>query len=92
MWTVILYSKPGCHLCEGLAEKLLYLQDLGFELEIRDILTRLDWFQSYQYEIPVLYCRHSDTPDQEISIPRPSPRLTVDQLRRFLKPYLSLSA
>jgi hypothetical protein len=51
---LILYSKPGCHLCEGLEEKLNQIQSLQFELEIRDITTREDWFQRFQYEIPVL--------------------------------------
>jgi glutaredoxin len=52
---LILYSKPGCHLCEGLQEKLEQVQGLEFELEVRDITTREDWFQAYQYEIPVLF-------------------------------------
>jgi hypothetical protein len=88
MWMLILYSKPGCHLCEGLAEKLSMVSDLNFELEIRDILTNSDWFAAYQYEIPVLVYRHSDTPEQEKILPRPSPRLTAEQLRRFLQSYL----
>ncbi|MBH8563381.1 glutaredoxin family protein [Nostoc sp. CENA67] len=52
---LILYSKPGCHLCEGLQEKLEQIQNLSFELEIRDITIREDWYQAYQYEVPVLY-------------------------------------
>ena len=53
---LILYSKPGCHLCEGLQEKLEAIQaELDFELEVRDITTRDDWFAAYQYEVPVLY-------------------------------------
>lgn len=52
---LILYGKPGCHLCEGLQEKLEQIQRLQFVLEIRDITTREDWFQAYQYEIPVLF-------------------------------------
>jgi len=52
---LILYSKPGCHLCEGLQEKLEQIQNLKFDLEIRDITMREDWFQQYQYEIPVLF-------------------------------------
>jgi len=51
---LILYSKPGCHLCEGLHEKLAQIQSLDLDLDIRDITTRDDWFQAYQYEIPVL--------------------------------------
>jgi hypothetical protein len=90
MWTIILYRKPGCHLCEGLEEKLSQIQDLEFELEIRNILTQPEWFQAYQYEIPVLHYRRSDEPDQEINLPRPSPRLTVAQLHSFLATYLQL--
>ncbi|WP_421655833.1 glutaredoxin family protein [Leptothermofonsia sp. ETS-13] len=52
---LILYSKPGCHLCEGLQEKLEQIQSLDLELEVRDITTRQDWFQAYQYEVPVLF-------------------------------------
>jgi Glutaredoxin-like domain (DUF836) len=51
---LILYSKPGCHLCEGLHEKLAQIQSLDLDLDVRDITTRDDWFQAYQYEIPVL--------------------------------------
>ena len=43
---LILYSKPGCHLCEGLQEKLAGVRAVAIELEIRDITTRDDWFQS----------------------------------------------
>ncbi|MGH8002662.1 MAG: glutaredoxin family protein [Brasilonema sp.] len=89
---IILYSKPGCHLCEGLQEKLEQIQNLKFELEIRDITTREDWFQAYQYEIPVLFftnCRGTeDTEEQkELLLPRPSPRATVQQLESFLQKY-----
>ncbi|MER3589400.1 MAG: thioredoxin family protein, partial [Mastigocladus sp. ERB_26_1] len=41
---LILYSKPGCHLCEGLQEKLEQIVEMGnfpsLQLEIRDITTR----------------------------------------------------
>jgi glutaredoxin len=82
---LILYSKPGCHLCEGLQEKLEQIQGLNFELEVRDITSREDWFQAYQYEVPVL-CR--DSTDREEPLPRPSPRSTVQQLERMLQKYL----
>ncbi|HEY9824212.1 MAG TPA: glutaredoxin family protein [Stenomitos sp.] len=88
MKTLILYSKPGCHLCEGLQEKLEQIQALRFDLEIRDITTQSDWFTAYQYEIPVLFCRTNDNPTTEQPIPRPSPRLSVVQLQQFLQPYI----
>ncbi len=88
---LILYSKPGCHLCEGLQEKLEQIQSLKFDLEIRDITTREDWFQQYQYEIPVLFLEngHEATASfPPIPIPRPSPRSSVAQLERLLQKYL----
>jgi glutaredoxin len=81
---LILYSKPGCHLCEGLKEKLEQIQGLNLELEVRDITSRDDWFQAYQYEVPVLK-RSSDA--REELIPRPSPRATVQQLEQMLQKY-----
>lgn len=87
---LILYSKPGCHLCEGLQEKLEQIQTLDFDLEIRDITKSKDWFQQYQYEIPVLFL----APDEKdgaaaslIPIPRPSPRASVSQLEQMLQKF-----
>ncbi|MDY6897115.1 MAG: glutaredoxin family protein, partial [Cyanobacteriota bacterium] len=61
---LILYSKPGCHLCEGLQEKLetiMQAPDLAtLDLEVRDITTREDWFAAYQYEVPVLCVAKDD--------------------------------
>jgi glutaredoxin len=80
---LILYSKPGCHLCEGLQEKLTEIQSsLNFELEVRDITLRDDWFEAYQYEVPVL-CQQKE--GQEKLISRPSPRLSVRQLEKYLQ-------
>jgi hypothetical protein len=93
---LILYGKPGCHLCEGLQEKLEQIQSIEFDLEIRDITTRADWFQAYQYEIPVLFWTNEETNDSLTSsststlhpIPRPSPRSSVHQLEQMLQKYL----
>ena len=57
--SLILYSKPGCHLCKGLQNKLQQLKHLNFELEIRDITSNNDWFAAYQYEVPVLFHKSS---------------------------------
>lgn len=88
---LVLYSKPGCHLCEGLAEKLAALGHLDFTLEVRDITTRPEWFAAYQYEIPVL-CRQVVTPQgvQEQPLPRLSPRAPVAQVERLIQKYLDL--
>ncbi|KGF73863.1 glutaredoxin [Neosynechococcus sphagnicola sy1] len=84
---LILYSKPGCHLCEGLQAKLEQLQGWDFQLEIRDITSREDWFQAYQYEIPVL-C-HLDDSGTLNALPRLSPRASVSQLEKLLQKHLA---
>ena len=84
---LILYSKPGCHLCTGLQEKLEQISNIEFELEIRDINSRADWFEAYQYEVPVL-CQKM--PDGEKPLPRPSPRATVAKLEQILQKNLRI--
>ncbi|MBE9214475.1 glutaredoxin family protein [Plectonema cf. radiosum LEGE 06105] len=86
---LILYSKPGCHLCEGLQEKLqtiMQTDDFAYlQLEVRDITTREDWFAAYQYEVPVLYVVKDDNLQ---TIPRSSPRTSVTQLEKILRSYI----
>lgn len=86
---LVLYSKPGCHLCEGLQEKLEALAHLDFTLEVRDITTRPDWFMAYQYEIPVL-CRvtATETGIREDILPRLSPRAPISKVEKLLQTYL----
>ena len=82
---LILYSKPGCHLCQGLQEKLSQVSLFNFDLEIRDITTNDEWFNIYQYEIPVLLQKLDTT---EKLLPRLSPRASVKQLEQMLQKYL----
>ncbi|OMP01020.1 Glutaredoxin-like protein [Corchorus olitorius] len=58
---LVLYSKPGCCLCDGLKERLQAafllagpdsLHDV--DLQVRDITSNPEWEKAYQYEIPVL--------------------------------------
>ncbi|MEA5504454.1 glutaredoxin family protein [Halotia wernerae UHCC 0503] len=88
---LILYSKPGCHLCEGLQEKLEQIKNLSFDLEVRDITTCEDWLQTYQYEVPVLHLSNRLSAEDltETPLPRPSPRASVQQLEQMLGKYLS---
>ncbi|RZC18284.1 hypothetical protein D0Y65_010773 [Glycine soja] len=65
---LVLYSKPGCCLCDGLKEKLqaaflllgtdslhgVDLQATLFLSRTLDITTNPEWENAYQYEIPVL--------------------------------------
>lgn len=95
---VILYSKPGCHLCEGLADKLAAVQDqttdLAFTVVTRDITTRDGWFQRYQYEIPVVFLTAIPLTDDDdpaapgsnaIALPRLSPRSSVARVEKWLR-------
>lgn len=82
---LILYSKQDCCLCEGLLAKLQQVKSVDFELEVRDITSNSDWFDRYQYEIPVL-CILSDR-QQEQELPRLSPRSPVDKLEALLQSY-----
>lgn len=84
---LILYSKPGCHLCEGLEEKLEAINSLNLNLEIRDITTQTQWFNLYQYSIPVL-CFHYQ--GKEYSLPRFSPRTSVDKIAEIIAQQYSL--
>ncbi|NLQ05046.1 glutaredoxin family protein [Cylindrospermopsis raciborskii] len=94
---IILYGKPGCHLCEGLIEKLEQIThdtnksssnkdtNISFTLEVRDITTHEDWFAAYQYEIPVLFLWDPSRETESLqSVPRPSPRGSVQQLENLL--------
>jgi len=81
---LILYSKPGCHLCEGLHEKLSALQ-LPVTLEVRDITTQADWWERYRYEIPVL---HLQTAEGTRAIPRFSPRASATRVGQILQRYM----
>ncbi|MGC1310103.1 MAG: glutaredoxin family protein [Phormidesmis sp.] len=84
MKTLILYSKPGCHLCEGLQKKL---ETMPLQLEIRDITQDETWFQKYQYEVPVL-CQLVAGTDAEKPLPRVSPRASVERVANMIQTHI----
>ncbi|XP_068314086.1 uncharacterized protein [Pyrus communis] len=84
---LILYSKSGCCLCDGLKEKLQAafllsgpdsLHDV--DLQVRDITSNPEWERAYQYEIPVLARVLSDGTEE--TLPRSSPRLGVELVQK----------
>ncbi|KAH0711908.1 hypothetical protein KY289_007867 [Solanum tuberosum] len=84
---LILYSKPGCCLCDGLKEKLNAAFSLSsphslhdVQLQIRDITSNTDWEKAYQYEIPVLARVRPDGTEEVL--PRLSPRLGVEAIHK----------
>ncbi len=53
---LILYSRPGCHLCDAMKAQLDQLcTRLEFELQVVDIAADAGLEQRYGHEIPVLY-------------------------------------
>ncbi|XP_058089574.1 uncharacterized protein LOC131236439 [Magnolia sinica] len=84
---LVLYTKPGCCLCDGLKEKLNAAFSLGgpdslveVQLQIRDITTNSEWENRFQYEIPVLARVLSDGTEE--ILPRLSPRLGVELIQK----------
>ncbi|XP_038717268.1 uncharacterized protein LOC120010558 [Tripterygium wilfordii] len=84
---LILYSNPGCCLCDGLKEKLQAafllsgpdsLHDV--DLLVRDITSNPEWERAYQYEIPVLTKILSDGTEE--TLPRLSPRLGLEFIQK----------
>ena len=74
---LVLYSKPGCHLCEDLAHLLADLQpEWGFSVSELDITRDDALFARYRYDIPVLLCGTT-----EIARGRVDPRDLVERLR-----------
>lgn len=48
---LVLYSKHDCPLCEEVADRLRHL---NIPIEVRDIRSRLDWFERYRERVPVV--------------------------------------
>ena len=55
MISVVIYSKPGCHLCEE-AKAAIHASDCDgeYELEEVNIETDSELLRRYRYEIPVI--------------------------------------
>jgi hypothetical protein len=87
---LVLYTKPGCCLCDGLKETLdevLASETIlasapalrGASLELRDVSTNEEWAAKHAMEVPVLHLRDDDG-DDETPLPRPAPRLSAARL------------
>ena len=79
MAELVLLTREGCCLCEGLEEKLLALALPFSRLDVdadQQLLVRFD------LEVPVLLVREAG---EERQLPRVSPRLPAAQLRAWLQ-------
>ena len=54
---LVVYSRPGCHLCELLIEELAPMIRGCLALDVRDIDTRPDWQLEYGVQIPLVQFR-----------------------------------
>ena len=56
MAKVVIYSKPGCHLCDLVKDQLLKLRvEHAFELHERNILSDPEDYEKFKNEIPVIF-------------------------------------
>jgi hypothetical protein len=59
---VVLYKKPGCHLCDEMKEQMRQANcDELYTLEEVDIEADSEMFARYRYEIPVLLINGLET-------------------------------
>jgi hypothetical protein len=53
--TVVVYGRPGCHLCEDALASIERVRSrVPFVLEQRDIESNEEWFKRYLERIPVV--------------------------------------
>ncbi len=81
MRRVVLYTKPGCHLCDDALDLLVTLRDEvreGFTIEETNILEDQDLYARYRHAIPVI-CVDPDAGGPTVFAP-----ITVSKLRNAL--------
>ena len=91
-FSLVLYTRKGCCLCEGLEKKLreLKLNKLTPQLSLRVVdidhqLTPADVRERYNLEVPVMCIGQSDSLNKLIPLPRVSPRLNGEGLLKWLQ-------
>lgn len=56
MLDFVVYSRPGCHLCELMLEELIPLCRGRATIRVLDVDARADWREAFGLRIPVLCC------------------------------------
>ena len=80
--TLLLFTRQGCCLCEGLEEKLRALQP-PLAMELRDVDADPALQARYGLEVPVLALSQADGGWREL--PRVPPRLSGEALQIWLR-------
>lgn len=68
---VTLYTKPGCHLCEPVAETIAAAANVrSFEWERRNILEDPEDLRRYEHAIPVVAVEGREIARHRLSLPQ----------------------
>lgn len=95
----IVYTKPGCCLCDGLFEKLDAVTSSrvansadaddalrGFVVVKRDVSTNAEWADAYADVVPMLFVRDDDGVEREVR--RPTPKTSAVRLAADLDAFV----
>lgn len=67
---VLVYTKPGCHLCDDMLDLLhRALQGRGVDVTTRNIALDIDDFERYKHDIPVLVIDGHEVARHRVSEP-----------------------
>lgn len=79
---ILLYTKPGCHLCDDMKDVLrAALRGTDVALAERNIAADLDDFERYKHDIPVLLIDGREVARYRISAPELEAALAAAGLR-----------
>lgn len=71
MKQVVIYSKPGCHLCEDATAQLQKLRQAHpFELHEVNILSDPATFEKFKHDIPVVFIDGQESSKRYFDAPR----------------------
>ena len=94
---IFIFVRKGCCLCETLKNKIIKinLKEIKPKLEINEIdIDRFDLYQDkykkFDHEVPVVAIKES-TSQKFIELPRISPRLKGDQLKKWLEKNINIA-
>ena len=94
---IFIFVRKGCCLCEALKNKLtkINFKEIKPKLELNEIdIDRFDLYQDkykkFDHEVPVVAIKES-TSQKFIELPRISPRLKDDQLKKWLEKNINIA-